>query len=823
MTPTPLILVVGMHRSGTSLLGCILQALGVTLPGPLLPGDTNNPEGYFERSDITALQEELLIDLQRWWPSESGLQPLPEGWLGTPRAQRAAICLRRLLKVDIAEQQGAWAIKDPRSSLLLPLWRQVADELKLPLRLLLAIRDPAEVVVSLVGRDGGPAGMTQERAEALWLRHHHQLLVDGIGLPLQVVSYSTWFSNAEPQLEALAGFCRSIDVDRASLECARSCIRPEHRRSNSDFGKPRLSRQTRRLQRKLEQAVAQGQDQSLRHWALQEPLPSPLAAETHPWSKALSALNCADIASGLQVWQQQGIPPISLDQLAELQLPGFPGEDPSCGDGPPLPQRLSLELIGDDLHDWRSHVWLDQLPLAAGTTLQNLEAEEPDATVLVQPLVCSAADPALLKKLSSRSRVFALDRTQVRLLRLLGVNAELLQSSAGGYWLQQRGDADAALSQLGLPLPSVLRKLGARWLCLGHSDHPDWFRPPAGLHQIPCFPPAPSLSTDQARLLASWIRLCLSAGLQLVRLNPDPAETQIWQDLEVPSFRDLIGPAELLEELAWRNDECPLPADIQTPKMETELLWSYTSSISPQAAICISSYNYANRLPNALESCHCQSLDALELLIVDDASTDDSVDCIVRWLEEHGQRFYRVQLLKHQQNAGLAAARNTAFASATAPWCWVLDADNQLDPKASEVCLQLAKASPDKTAVVHPLIRICNDDGKPLGLVGGGHAWQSEQLKTGNVVDAMAMIRHEAWRAVGGFSHIPGGWEDFDFWCKLIETGWHGVLYPQPLATYTRHGTSMLQSQTNQRQRQLSRLLQQRHPWLQLAFAAENH
>ena len=403
------------------------------------------------------------------------------------------------------------------------------------------------------------------------------------------------------------------------------------------------------------------------------------------------------------------------------------------------------------------------------------------------------------------------------------MNAELLQSSAGGYWLQQLGDADAAASQLGLPLPSVLRTLGARWLCLGYSDHPDWLRPPAGLHQIPCFPPAPALSTDQARLLASWIRVCLSAGLQLVRLNPDPAETQIWQDLEVPCFRYLIGPAELLEELAWRNAECPQEADIQTPQMETELLWSHTSSISPQAGICISSYNYANRLPTALESCHRQSLDALELVIVDDASTDDSVDCMVRWLEGHGQRFCRVQLLKHQQNAGLAAARNTAFASATAPWCWVLDADNQLDPKACEACLQLAKASPDMTAVVHPLIRICNDDGQPLGLVGGGHAWQSEQLKKGNVVDAMAMIRHEAWRAVGGFSHIPGGWEDFDFWCKLIETGWHGVLYPQPLATYTRHGTSMLQSQTNQRQRQLSRLLQQRHPWLQLAFAAENH
>ena len=65
MNSPPLILVVGMHRSGTSLLGSILEALGVAMPGPLIPGDHHNPGGYFERSDITSLQEELLIDLQR--------------------------------------------------------------------------------------------------------------------------------------------------------------------------------------------------------------------------------------------------------------------------------------------------------------------------------------------------------------------------------------------------------------------------------------------------------------------------------------------------------------------------------------------------------------------------------------------------------------------------------------------------------------------------------------------------------------------------------------------------------------------------------------
>ena len=61
----PLTLIVGMHRSGTSLLGSLLPACGIAMPGPLLAGDTHNPEGYFERADVTALQEQLLIDLDR--------------------------------------------------------------------------------------------------------------------------------------------------------------------------------------------------------------------------------------------------------------------------------------------------------------------------------------------------------------------------------------------------------------------------------------------------------------------------------------------------------------------------------------------------------------------------------------------------------------------------------------------------------------------------------------------------------------------------------------------------------------------------------------
>ena len=839
MNSPPLILVVGMHRSGTSLLGSILEALGVAMPGALIPGDDHNPGGYFERSDITALQEELLIDLQRWWPSERGTELLPKDWLSTPRSQRAASCLRRLLSSDRQDQIRPWAIKDPRSSLLLPLWRQVASDLNLPLRLLLAFRDPAEVVTSLVSRDASATGMNSTRAQALWLRHHQQLLSDAKDLPLHVVSYSRWFEAPQQQLEGLRSFCLANDQDPAAIAQAMGCIHPEHRRSQGSHQTNRLNRQVKRWQQQLEQA-SEGSVDKLKAWAARQPPPAaaqPTGSDSsrlssHPWGRALAALGSNDPSArsaGIKAWEQSGIPATSLEQLATLNQPGFPGLDPSDGDGPALAKELRYACIGTTQDQWIHHLWIDRLPLSSECRLERCNPETATQAVLhLQPLAVTARNPRLLLHLCKVERVFDPKPEQVRLLRLLGVNAETLNNLASPTdtdrvrWLGPAHLIGEATSQLGLPDPQALQRLGGRYLCLGGGNEVGWHALPSSLLHVPVFPPAPALSDDQSKLLAAWVEACLMAGLELVRLNPAEHERTLWDCLAVPCFQGAIHPQELLEELAWRKAGKPSPKIVQTPAPEVDVIWEFSDQRTPEATICISSYNYAARLPAALESCSAQTLEAIELLIVDDASDDDSLEQCRLWLESKGRRFCHAKLLSHRRNAGLAAARNTAFTSATAAWCWVLDADNQLDPTACEACLQIAKASPDKTAVVHPLIRICNDDGQPLGLVGGGHAWQREQLKTGNVVDAMALIRHEAWQAVGGYSHIPGGWEDFDFWCKLIEAGWHGVLCPQPLATYTQHGTSMLQSQTNQRQRQLSRLLEHRHPWLQLAFAAEN-
>ncbi len=841
----PLILVVGMHRSGSSLLGSVLAALGIGLPGPLIPGDHHNPEGYFERADITAIQEELLIDLVRWWPAPEGVLPLPRGWLTSSRGQRASRALRRLLAAEAAKARGPWAIKDPRISLLLPLWRQVAEELGIPLQLVLAVRDPAEVVVSLLGRDADKAGMTRQRAQQLWWRHQHQVLEDGAGLPLLVVPYADWFLRPEEQIAAVARFCGLGDPDPQRTAQAMACIRPEHHRSRRnqlqrrlDPSLPALYDQLRRaahnrrrigvpdptrrwllLCTRSRLALGRGLDRALNRY------PFPLH---HPWARAARALEAdQELArQRLETWQARGLTGDDVERLAALRRNGLPGDDPAALDGCPLEGPLKVCVVGGGADDWHVHLWLERLPTGVQEPWQLSETHPAQARFVLhlQPVAVTASDPELLLSLTRYERVFDPDPERVRLLRILGVAAEPIDPAGrgAGGWLLQPGDRESISAMLGLPAAEQLQNpRGSAYLCLGSSTEPAWLQDPLpALRRIPSFPPDPAGGSEQARLLASWLESCRRSGLQLVRLNPPMRERQglAAEALDMAVFSDPISPAELEQELAWMAAGRPAEPSVQTPSSDYRLRWSREQG-TPAAAVCISLHNYGDRIEAALDSCAEQTLADLELVVVDDGSSDGGSELCERWLERRGNRFCRALLVEHAGNAGLAASRNTAFALATSPWCFVLDADNVLNPEAVERCLAIASSSNAQVAVVHPLVRRLTPDGRAAGLVGGGQAWQRDLLMAGNVVDAMALIRRTAWQQVGGYSHIPGGWEDFDFWCSLIDAGFHGVLCPEILATYQIHADSMLQATTHSRLRRISRLVQQRHPWLKLEMA----
>ena len=258
----------------------------------------------------------------------------------------------------------------------------------------------------------------------------------------------------------------------------------------------------------------------------------------------------------------------------------------------------------------------------------------------------------------------------------------------------------------------------------------------------------------------------------------------------------------------------PNLAPTPTPHWEPLLELPSAFSTPPSVSLVLSLYNYGHCILHTLTTVAAQTLDPIELVVIDDASTDQGPGRVEAWLREHPHRFAGARLLRHQHNGGLAAARNTGFAESCAPWVWVQDADNPLAPRALEQCLRLAERVEPTVAVVHPLLLTVPEGASPQVFQGEGRPWQQAIFKPANAVDAMALVRRSAWQAVGGYVHIPGGWEDYDFWCSLIDAGWTGVQCPQPLASYTHHSASMTARTALPNVRRLEQHLQQRHPWL---------
>ena len=103
----------------------------------------------------------------------------------------------------------------------------------------------------------------------------------------------------------------------------------------------------------------------------------------------------------------------------------------------------------------------------------------------------------------------------------------------------------------------------------------------------------------------------------------------------------------------------------------------------PLISVCVTVYNYARFLEECLNSIAAQTYECLELVIVDDCSTkDDSVAVAAEWAEAHKARFKRIAVLTHMHNQGPAEARNTAFRNSTGAWIFIIDADNEVYPKA---------------------------------------------------------------------------------------------------------------------------------------------
>lgn len=208
-----LVIVLGMHRSGTSAIARGLQTMGVVLGERLMPpAKGNNEKGFWEDIDFVALNAEMLEIIGRSWHSLDPIQAIDvDNLCDRGYLYRATDLLHS--KINGFEY---FSLKDPRTAVLLPFWERVFINGDFDARYVLAIRNPVSVANSLARRDS----FDPEKSFFLWAEHMVSGLANVGMRPLILLDYDQLMSDPEGQLHRLANWLGTpLDSEKLAVYC----------------------------------------------------------------------------------------------------------------------------------------------------------------------------------------------------------------------------------------------------------------------------------------------------------------------------------------------------------------------------------------------------------------------------------------------------------------------------------------------------------------------------------------------------------------------------------------------------------------------------
>lgn len=189
------VVVLGMHRSGTSALAGVLNSLGFQAGKTLLPPGEFNERGYFEDRHLVRQHDALLKAIEHVWYDE---RSLPIGWLEGSAATEAKKTLTLHMRTDFDLNKNC-VLKDPRMCWLLPLWKDIFSTLGIVPGYILSVRHPLEVAQSLMRRDG----LAVKRSILLYASYLLEAERETRGLPRAVVEYTSLLDNWRSVLQTI--------------------------------------------------------------------------------------------------------------------------------------------------------------------------------------------------------------------------------------------------------------------------------------------------------------------------------------------------------------------------------------------------------------------------------------------------------------------------------------------------------------------------------------------------------------------------------------------------------------------------------------------
>lgn len=227
------ILVVGMHRSGTSAVTRVLNLLGAELPGALVPAGSGNDLGHWESAEAVALHDRMLWSAGVNVNGVFGIRP---EWFESPEAAEHVAAVADFVSTHAGEA-ALLAVKDPRMARFVPIWLRALDRLGMEALFVSPFRHPMEVALSMQRRQlrhftdsVWPLG----RGALLWQRYVLTAEAATRGRPRAFVQFDALLEDPSAEMARIA---RQLRVDwpragQADAEIAAFLSR-EHKHENT--------------------------------------------------------------------------------------------------------------------------------------------------------------------------------------------------------------------------------------------------------------------------------------------------------------------------------------------------------------------------------------------------------------------------------------------------------------------------------------------------------------------------------------------------------------------------------------------------------------
>lgn len=212
----------------------------------------------------------------------------------------------------------------------------------------------------------------------------------------------------------------------------------------------------------------------------------------------------------------------------------------------------------------------------------------------------------------------------------------------------------------------------------------------------------------------------------------------------------------------------------------------------PKLSIVIPCYNMGDYISDTINSILCyKEQDIIEIIIVDDGSNDYKTIS-----ELDNLKIIKNLTVIHQQNRGLANARNNGFKRAKGEYILVLDADNKVRPIYIEKSIEILNQSKNVDLVYGDLMRFGLEEKKVI--VG---EFNLAKITIKNYIDACIVVRKKCWDEIGGYDeNMPiMGYEDWDFNLRLAYSGYNFFYLQKTCFDYRVRENSMLENSNNNR------------------------